>query len=79
MAKDHTKWNYDALLEVVEGPLLNPKRMEEVVKVSRFMKRVMSFFHPFNHRFGDLPRKVGKVCHPRLGRHSPSVRVMPDG
>ena len=54
--KDHTRWNYDTLLDLVEGPLLNPKRMEEAIKVSKFIKRLMSFFHPFAHRFSDLKR-----------------------
>jgi len=60
LTKDHTKWNFDSLLDLIEGPLLNPKRMEEAIKVSRFIRRLTSFFHPFSHRFSDLPR--GKVC-----------------
>jgi len=60
LTKDHTKWNFDSLLDLIEGPLLNPKRMEEAIKVSRFIRRLTSFFHPFNCRFSDLPRT--KVC-----------------
>ena len=54
--KDQTKWNYDVLQDLMEGPFLNPKRMEEAIKVSRYVKKLMSFFHPFAHRFCDLPR-----------------------
>lgn len=63
LTKDYTKWNFDTLQELIEGPLLNPKRMEEAVKVSRFIRRLMSFFHPFSsnsQKFCDLPRT--KVC-----------------
>lgn len=60
LTKDHTKWNFDTLLDLIEGPLLNPKRMEEAIKVSRFIRRLTSFFHPFSHRFSVLPR--AKVC-----------------
>jgi hypothetical protein len=60
LTKDHTKWNFEILQDLVEGPLLNPKRMEEAIKVSRFIRRLMSFYHPFNHRFSDLPRV--KAC-----------------
>lgn len=64
--KDHTKWNFDSLLDLIEGPLLNPKRMEEAIRGLRFIKRLTSFFHPFNHRFSDLPRSkvggTGSVC-----------------
>jgi rapamycin-insensitive companion of mTOR len=56
LTKDYTKWNFDTLQELIEGPLLNPKRMEEAIKVSRFIRRLMSFFHPFNHRFSDMAR-----------------------
>jgi len=60
MSRDFTKWNYDTLLDLVEGPLLNPKRLEEAIKVSKFVKRLMSFFHPFSqlsHRFSDIKRQ----------------------
>jgi large subunit ribosomal protein L17e len=56
LTKDYNKWSFDTLQELIEGPLLNPKRMEEAIKVSRFIRRLMSFFHPFNHRFSDMPR-----------------------
>jgi rapamycin-insensitive companion of mTOR len=58
LTKDHTKWNLDVLQDVIEGPLLNHKRIEEAIKVSKFMRKLMSFFHPFSHRFADMPRRV---------------------
>jgi rapamycin-insensitive companion of mTOR len=62
LTKDYTKWNFDMLQELVEGPLLNPKRMEEAIKVSKFIRRLMAFFHPFSHRFSDLQNnKVRKI------------------
>ena len=56
LTKDHVKWNFDTLQDLVEGPLHNPKRMEEAIKVSRYIRKLMSFFHPFAHRFCDLPK-----------------------
>ena len=56
--KDHTKWNFDALQEVVEGPLLNPKRLEEAIKILKFVRSFLKFFHPFEYRFSDMKRKV---------------------
>lgn len=67
LTKDYTKWNFDTLQEIVEGPLLNPKRMEETVKVSRFIRRLMSFFHPFSHRFSDITRTKATIKWVRLG------------
>lgn len=55
--RDPERWNQAIILELVEGSLLNPKRLEEAIKVSRFVKRLMSFYHPFSQisgRFADL-------------------------
>ncbi|THV00832.1 hypothetical protein K435DRAFT_827891 [Dendrothele bispora CBS 962.96] len=60
--RDHAKWNFDILQELIEGPLLNPKRMEEAIKGARFMRRLMAFFHPFGGRFSTMHRRV-KVNH----------------
>jgi len=30
--------------------------MEEAIKLSKFLKRLMNFFHPFSHRFSDIER-----------------------
>lgn len=57
LTRDYTKWNYDVLLDLIEGPLLNAKRLEEAIKVSKFVKRLMTFFHPESHRFSDIPKK----------------------
>ena len=62
LTKDHTKWSFETLQDLVEGPLHNPKRMEEAIKVSRYIKKLMSFYHPFARRFSDLPKtKVRKL------------------
>ncbi|KAK8108651.1 cytosolic regulator Pianissimo [Apiospora sp. TS-2023a] len=45
------KWNWDVVLRIIEGPLTNGKRLEEAIKASKFVKRVMSFYRPFKYRF----------------------------
>ncbi|KAL6304381.1 Rapamycin-insensitive companion of mTOR, N-term-domain-containing protein [Sparassis latifolia] len=67
LTKDQTKWSFETLLDLIEGPLLNPKRMEEAIKVSRYIRRLMSFFHPFAHRFSDLARVKTNIRWVRLG------------
>ncbi|KAI0917225.1 hypothetical protein AcW1_007525 [Taiwanofungus camphoratus] len=67
LTKDQTKWNFDVLQDLIEGPLLNPKRMEEAIRVSRYMRKLMSFFHPFSHRFSDLARSKINLRWVRLG------------
>ncbi|KAJ3479559.1 hypothetical protein NLI96_g8977 [Meripilus lineatus] len=56
LTKEYAKWNFDALQDLVEGPLLSAKRMEEAIKVSRFVKKLISFYHPFSHRFSDMQK-----------------------
>lgn len=58
LTKDHIAWRFDLLQELIEGPLLNPKRLEEAIRGSRFIRRLLSFFHPFGSgtKFCDLPR-----------------------
>ncbi|GAA93563.1 uncharacterized protein L969DRAFT_89176 [Mixia osmundae IAM 14324] len=53
-SKDHTKWNYDTLLQLAEGPLRNEKRLEEAIRGSKFMHRLLAFYHPHARRYSDL-------------------------
>lgn len=52
--KIFTRWNWDTLLEVIQGPLRNPRRVEELIKNSKFLKRITNFYRPFKHRFADI-------------------------
>lgn len=54
LTKDHMKWNFELLQDLADGPLHNPKRMEEAIKVSRYMRKLMSFYHPFANRFSSI-------------------------
>ncbi|KAI0252434.1 Rapamycin-insensitive companion of mTOR, N-term-domain-containing protein [Lactifluus subvellereus] len=67
LTKDHNKWNFETLQDLIEGPLLNPKRMEEAIKLSRFLRRLMNFFHPFSHRFSDIERNKTNMRWVKLG------------
>ena len=61
-SKDHTKWNWDSILELVQGPLLVPRRLEEVIKTTKIVKRLLYFYRPLNHQFSDMKRtKVSPV------------------
>jgi hypothetical protein len=54
--RDHTKWNYDLLVDLLEGALMNPKRLDEAIKATKFIRRLMSFFHPTSGRFSIIKR-----------------------
>ena len=50
----YVKWKWDVIHQLVEGPLTNPKRLEEALKLSKFMKRIMGFYSPFKQRFSSI-------------------------
>lgn len=54
--RDHTKWNYDLVVELLEGPLLNAKRLDEAIKATKFIRRLFAFFHPYSGRFSGIKR-----------------------
>lgn len=43
-------------MEAIQGPLLNPRRLEEALKASKFGRRLLAFFQPFNLRFSAIKR-----------------------
>lgn len=52
--KDYTKWHWDLIMEVIEGPLSDSKRMEDCIAKTKFAKRILSFLRPTNHQFSDV-------------------------
>lgn len=53
---DHTKWNYDFVVELLEGPLMNARRLDEAIKATKLVRRLFAFFHPYNGRFSAIKR-----------------------
>ncbi|ORX62115.1 hypothetical protein DM01DRAFT_1298682 [Hesseltinella vesiculosa] len=52
--KDYTKWSWDNITELLQGPLLNPKRLDEAMRSRKFIKRLLAFYRPFKHQFSDI-------------------------
>lgn len=66
--RDHTKWNYELVVDLLEGPLMNPKRLDETIKATKFIRRLFAFFHPQNGRFSNIRRsRVRQFLH--LAKH----------
>lgn len=66
--KTYTKWNWEALSELIHGPLLNPRRLEEAIKSTKFMKRLISFYRPFKYRFSSIKRTKPNQKYVDVGR-----------
>lgn len=64
---NYTKWRWDILQAIVEGPLLNPKRLDEAIKATRFMKRIFDFYRPFTYRFSDIKNTKPNQRYVRVG------------
>ncbi|BEJ06093.1 hypothetical protein CcaverHIS641_0306150 [Cutaneotrichosporon cavernicola] len=67
LSRDHNKWNYDVIMELLQGPLLNPRRLDEVIRATKFIRRIFSFLHPFNNRFSAILRTRPNHKWVRLG------------
>ncbi|KAG7663748.1 uncharacterized protein J8A68_002721 [[Candida] subhashii] len=53
--KEFEDWNWTLLLNLIQGPLRNPKRFDETIeKYPKFLKRIMSFYRPFKYRFSKV-------------------------
>ncbi|KAK1689947.1 Rapamycin-insensitive companion of mTOR, N-term-domain-containing protein [Colletotrichum godetiae] len=66
-SSNYLKWNWDVISRVIEGPLQDGKRLDEVNRVSKFMNRIMSFYRPFKHRFSDVTSNKNSQKYVRIG------------
>ncbi|PLN79714.1 protein required for meiosis [Aspergillus taichungensis] len=64
---NYLKWKWDLIHRIVEGPLTNPKRLDEAIKGSKFMKRLIGFYRPFKYRFSMLPNTKPNQRYVRTG------------
>lgn len=64
---NYIKWKWELIHRLVEGPLTNPKRVEESIKGSKFMKRLIGFYRPFKYRFSMVPNTKPNQRYVRTG------------
>lgn len=61
------KWRWDLIPKIIEGPLLNPKRLEEATKATKFIKRLIGFYRPFKYRFSNIRNTKANQRYIRIG------------
>lgn len=61
------KWKWDLIHSIVEGPLTNAKRLDEAIKGSKFMKRLVGFYRPFKYRFSMIKNSKPNQRYVRTG------------
>ena len=50
---NYTKWDWPLILELIEGPMVHPKRLQEALITTKFVHRLLGFMRPFKYRFSD--------------------------
>ncbi|CAJ0644712.1 10043_t:CDS:2 [Entrophospora sp. SA101] len=53
--KDYTKWEVKPIMELLQKILLNPRRLEESIKIN-FIKSLLVFLSPNSRLFSDIVR-----------------------
>ncbi|KAF2852999.1 hypothetical protein T440DRAFT_466563 [Plenodomus tracheiphilus IPT5] len=61
------KWRWDLILTIIEGPLLNSKRLDEAIKVTKFVHRLLGFYRPFKYRFSEVKNTKPNQRYVRAG------------
>ncbi|KAK5939771.1 hypothetical protein PMZ80_008153 [Knufia obscura] len=51
---NYTKWNWNLINNLIDGPLTNQKLLEETIRTSKFVKRLVGFYRPFKWRFSVI-------------------------
>lgn len=66
-SSNYNKWDWEVVMKIIDGPLQIGKRLEEAIKASKFMKRIMSFYRPFKYRFADVKNTRNTQKYVRVG------------
>ena len=64
---NYTKWRWDVILNIIDGPLVNPKRLDEALKASKFVHRVIGFYRPFKYNYCEIKNTKPNQRYTRAG------------
>ncbi|KAI9291116.1 hypothetical protein K502DRAFT_368706 [Neoconidiobolus thromboides FSU 785] len=65
--KTYTKWNWEIILELLQGPLLNSKKFEEAIKNYKLIKRLISFYCPNSNMFSEVKQNKNAFTYVQVG------------
>lgn len=51
---NYTKWNWNLINNLIEGPMTNAKLLDEALRTTKFVKRLVGFYRPFKWRFSVI-------------------------
>lgn len=61
------KWDWDLISAIIDGPLTNPKRLDEAMKATKFVHRLLGFLRPFKYRFSEVRNTRANQRYVRAG------------
>lgn len=64
---NYLKWKWDLINDLIDGPLLNPRRLLEAISATKFLKRLIGFYRPFKFRFSDIKNTKPNQRYVRTG------------
>jgi rapamycin-insensitive companion of mTOR len=62
-----TKWRWEIIQRIIEGPLRNPKRLDEAIRSTKFLHRLLGFYRPFKWRFSEVKNTKPNQRYVRIG------------
>ncbi|KAF9959695.1 hypothetical protein BGZ70_008784 [Mortierella alpina] len=65
--KDVSKWRWNLILEIIQGPMVSPRRLDEAIRVTKFSKRLLAFYRPLNHRYSNQPANESHQTYTKIG------------
>ncbi|KAG0367283.1 hypothetical protein BGZ54_004111 [Gamsiella multidivaricata] len=65
--KDVSKWRWNLILEIIQGPMLNPRRLDEAIRGTKFSKRLLAFYRPLNHHYSSQPASELHQSYTKIG------------
>ncbi|KAF9560454.1 hypothetical protein EC968_006211 [Mortierella alpina] len=65
--KDVSKWRWNLILEIIQGPMLSPRRLDEAIRGTKFSKRLLAFYRPLNHRYSNQPANESHQTYTKIG------------
>ncbi|WPH02921.1 Hypothetical protein R9X50_00579100 [Acrodontium crateriforme] len=64
---NYNKWDWILIQELIDGPLVNPKRLQEAMIATKFVHRLLGFLRPFKFRFSNAPNTKSNQRYVRMG------------
>ncbi|KAI9348732.1 Rapamycin-insensitive companion of mTOR, N-term-domain-containing protein [Zopfochytrium polystomum] len=65
--KEWSKWNWDLIAELLSALCVSPKRVDEVVKNTKILRRLLSFYRPLSRQFSEIKKTKFISRYTKLG------------